>query len=395
MSFRHELRKHFGTANPYQVLGTTNDASADAIKSAYKRAALRYHPDQNANDETATIKFQLMSRCHQLLSGTASRGRYDRTGDMDGGDSPLDDWVAHWGRCFTTEDIDDFKSRYRFGVEERADVAQAYRKYNGNMDLILESVILSDWEDETRFREMLQEMIDAGELPSYDLFANEPPAKKAKRKRRAEREAQRFRNVEAGRSVKSGQAAVAAGDNVADLQAAIAERAKERAGKNFLGNLEAKYSHLAAKRGGGNGEDDGDDSTDADTIGDEDEEESSDEDDSDTPASTSPATEKSSGKGDSRTAQKAVPSEPVAGPSSRVIRPPKRQNHEDRMASETTAAGRSLTAVGRDDQRKSEPKRVAVDGHRTPARTYYTRKAKTEAKASDMHESRQKRRRRR
>src|SRR6202167_2822122 len=65
----------------YVVLGVERDASADQIKSAYRRAALKWHPDRNPeNKEEAEINFRMASEAYSVLSDPEKRPLYDRFG---------------------------------------------------------------------------------------------------------------------------------------------------------------------------------------------------------------------------------------------------------------------------------------------------------------------------
>jgi molecular chaperone DnaJ len=64
----------------YEVLGVSRDASADEIKKAYKKLAIKYHPDRNQGDEEATDKFKEASEAYEVLSNDEKRARYNRFG---------------------------------------------------------------------------------------------------------------------------------------------------------------------------------------------------------------------------------------------------------------------------------------------------------------------------
>ncbi len=65
----------------YEILGVGRDADADAIKKAYRKLALKYHPDRNPDDaEVAAAKFKDASEAYQVLSDAEKRGQYDRFG---------------------------------------------------------------------------------------------------------------------------------------------------------------------------------------------------------------------------------------------------------------------------------------------------------------------------
>ena len=64
----------------YEVLGVAKTASADEIKSAYRKLAMKYHPDRNPGDESAKAKFQEASEAYEVLSNPEKRQRYDQFG---------------------------------------------------------------------------------------------------------------------------------------------------------------------------------------------------------------------------------------------------------------------------------------------------------------------------
>uniref|UniRef100_A0A3P9J145 J domain-containing protein n=2 Tax=Oryzias latipes TaxID=8090 RepID=A0A3P9J145_ORYLA len=65
----------------YQVLGVRRDAPADEIKKAYRKLALRWHPDKNPdNKEDAEKKFKELSEAYEVLSDVNKRSIYDRHG---------------------------------------------------------------------------------------------------------------------------------------------------------------------------------------------------------------------------------------------------------------------------------------------------------------------------
>ena len=64
----------------YEVLGVSKDASADDIKKAYRKAAMKYHPDRNPGDKTAEEKFKEAGEAYEVLSDADKRARYDQYG---------------------------------------------------------------------------------------------------------------------------------------------------------------------------------------------------------------------------------------------------------------------------------------------------------------------------
>lgn len=64
----------------YEVLGVSKDASAEDIKKAYRKGAMKYHPDRNPGDKEAEEKFKAIGEAYEVLSDQDKRSRYDQFG---------------------------------------------------------------------------------------------------------------------------------------------------------------------------------------------------------------------------------------------------------------------------------------------------------------------------
>ncbi len=85
----------------YKALGVDRKASADEIRSAYRKLAMKYHPDKNPGDKKAEDKFKEINEAYQVLSDDQKRAHYDRLGSAYSnyrstggrpGDFRWDDW---------------------------------------------------------------------------------------------------------------------------------------------------------------------------------------------------------------------------------------------------------------------------------------------------------------
>ncbi len=89
----------------YEVLGIEKGASADEIKKAYRKTALKYHPDRNPDDKEAEEKFKEAAEAYDVLSNPDKRARYDQFGHagMDGAGAGFGGGFGGGG--FSMEDI--------------------------------------------------------------------------------------------------------------------------------------------------------------------------------------------------------------------------------------------------------------------------------------------------
>lgn len=68
-------------ADFYELLGVSKNASAEEIKKAYKKQAVKHHPDKNKGDKSAEEKFKKINEAHKVLSDPEKRQMYDQFGE--------------------------------------------------------------------------------------------------------------------------------------------------------------------------------------------------------------------------------------------------------------------------------------------------------------------------
>jgi molecular chaperone DnaJ len=92
----------------YEVLGISKGAAADEIKKAYRKQALKYHPDRNPGDKEAEEKFKEAAEAYEVLSDAQKRQRYDQFGHAGVGSAAgsghftnVDDIFSHFGDIFS------------------------------------------------------------------------------------------------------------------------------------------------------------------------------------------------------------------------------------------------------------------------------------------------------
>ena len=89
----------------YEVLGVSRSADEDEIKKAYRKLALKFHPDHNPGDQEAEQKFKQAAEAYEILRDAEKRARYDRFGHAGvqngaGGFGSNEDIFAHFSDIF-------------------------------------------------------------------------------------------------------------------------------------------------------------------------------------------------------------------------------------------------------------------------------------------------------
>ncbi len=93
--------------NYYDILGVSESASADEIKKAYRKIAMKNHPDRNQGNKKAEDKFKAAAEAYEVLGNLEKRKIYDRFGieglsssGFGGGPSDINDIFSHFGDLF-------------------------------------------------------------------------------------------------------------------------------------------------------------------------------------------------------------------------------------------------------------------------------------------------------
>lgn len=167
------------------VLGVTKDASPSALRKAYYKNCLAYHPDKLSSDlsdderEVARAKFNAISIAYTILSDVDKRKEYDDNGDLYDDDNDdltsskagYDQWREYFDNIFpkvTEADINAFEVKYKCSDEEEQDVIKYYSRFKGDLNKMLECVILSSDADKCRWvDDYIKAAIERGDVDDY------------------------------------------------------------------------------------------------------------------------------------------------------------------------------------------------------------------------------------
>jgi len=125
----------------YEVLGVDRDADLNTIKRAYRKLAMKYHPDRNPDDKEAAENFRDVTEAYEVLSDEEKRARYDRYGHA-GVDAQMQDFWGSGGfqdshafRDFGDLFGDVFGDIFGFGGSARHSNRGADLRYNLSLTL--------------------------------------------------------------------------------------------------------------------------------------------------------------------------------------------------------------------------------------------------------------------
>ncbi|GAA5947528.1 hypothetical protein JCM3765_001716 [Sporobolomyces pararoseus] len=180
----------------YEVLSVPSTATPDDLKRSFRRLSLLFHPDKahstGVSAEEATLKFQQIGFAYSILKDSTRREKYDKTGstaEVSGeGAKTEDEWKEYfkelWTGEVTADSIEEFKKKYQGSDEERQDLLDAYNSSEGDLELILSSIMCSTDSDESRFVELINAAISSGQLEETKKWKKTSKDKKGKEERK-------------------------------------------------------------------------------------------------------------------------------------------------------------------------------------------------------------------
>ncbi|XP_076678172.1 dnaJ homolog subfamily C member 9 isoform X2 [Andrena cerasifolii] len=243
--------QYFGARDFYEVLKIPRTANDKQVKKAYHQLSLLVHPDR-VEDEIkaeATEKFKVLGRIHSILSDTEKRKIYDQSGqyDEESEEVMMRNWADYWKTLFkkiTVEDINNYEKNYKGSEIEIKDLKRAYTDSKGDMDYILETVPFTNCDDEPRLHDIIQSLIENGEVPEYKDFTQESDKKKLRRKRKWAKEAEEAERLDKMLKIENEENAAAN-----NLALALQSRNEARASQSdkFFDSLIDKYAKKVQK----------------------------------------------------------------------------------------------------------------------------------------------------
>lgn len=237
-------------------------ATISDVKKAYRKLALKYHPDKQPVDaseeekQKANEAFQDLGIAYSVLSDPKRKERYDRTGSIEEGEFIGDkDWNAYfkelWTGVVTAETIEAQKLKYQGSDEEKKDLLEAYTRYKGDMDKILEVVECSSGYDSKRFETIIRNAVKEKTVKFYKLFdtMTTPKAhqKRIDKEKKEEKEFEKAQKDDLKK--KESKKKKEKEDQEPSLLEMIQSRSKERHAKmnSIIESIEAEASKKAGK----------------------------------------------------------------------------------------------------------------------------------------------------
>ena len=152
----------------YDIFSVDKNASSQEIKKAYRRLALKLHPDHNHNSMTSTAEFSYITLGYQILCDNEKRELYDDTGSIDEAvdgstssesfDTAYDYYRSLFPK-FTIDDITSYQLKYINSSDELDDILDAWNKYH-KLELVIESVPFADSHQVQRYIDIINSHSD-------------------------------------------------------------------------------------------------------------------------------------------------------------------------------------------------------------------------------------------
>ncbi|PVU99721.1 hypothetical protein BB559_000447 [Furculomyces boomerangus] len=188
----------------YTTLGIQKSASIEEIKKAYRLMALKTHPDKLmgktvSEQEDAKQVFQKVGFAYSILIDEKKREIYDKVGSVEDIDmmsngehffnSEGKDWDAYfkelWNGIVDASTIEEFSLKYKGSEEEKKDIVEAYTNFDGDMNKILENVMLASVEEEDRIIGIIKNEIKLGNLNETKKFKSTISKSSSNKRRKA------------------------------------------------------------------------------------------------------------------------------------------------------------------------------------------------------------------
>jgi DnaJ homolog subfamily C member 9 len=171
----------------YETLGVAKDASTDEIKAAYRKLALKFHPDRNRGED-AKENFQAIGRAYEVLANDKKRKNYDTTGSVDyeEGSRDWDEYFRNLYQKVSINSIDEFRASYVGSAEEYEDILASYLKHQGNMLKIIDDIFFTTSKDIPRIEEVINGAISKKIVPKLKDFDKGVSGKQLDKKRKIE-----------------------------------------------------------------------------------------------------------------------------------------------------------------------------------------------------------------
>lgn len=184
----------------YEILElSSRDATGAEVRTAYRKGALKCHPDKISSSLSeeekleARQKFDQIGFAYKILSDPKLRERYDKTGKTDENSflDGLDDeasWNAYfkdlWSGEVNAQTIEEFTTKYRGSEEELNDLHEHYLAFDGSLADILSHTMCATDECEPRLIKRIDKSIKDGLLPLKPKWETTKKDIKARAKRR-------------------------------------------------------------------------------------------------------------------------------------------------------------------------------------------------------------------